>query len=187
MLGAAPCRYSRGGPMGRTSRRRLLSVLSAVLDAVRDGSAQGDALVRICSALTATVPCDRATVYVWSRRRRQFLPVADYGTPGEVVTDFIQRGYGPRMFPGDAELRAGRAVVGVRGQATDGLAETLELARLHALAVIPLAFGAGAEGALACGLHQPPAFTPTQLAVLDDVGPNIAVLIQNARLQAEAR
>ena len=173
--------------MGRTSRRRLLSVLSAVLEAVRDGSAQGDALVRICNALTATVPCDRATVYVWSRRRRQFLPVADYGTPGEVVTDFIQRGYGPRMFPGDAELRAGRTVVAVRDQATDGLAETLEIARLHALAVIPLRLGAGAEGALACGLHHPPAFTPAQLAVLDEVGPNIAVLIQNARLQAEAR
>src|SRR5579862_4878201 len=173
--------------MGRTSRRRLLSVLSAVLDAVRDGSVHGDALVRICKALTATVPCDRASVYVWSRRRRQFLPVADFGTPGEVVTDFIQRGYGPRMFPGEAELRAGRTLFAVRDQATDGLAETLELGRLHALAVIPLRFGTGAEGALACGLHQPPAFTPTQLALLDEVGPNIAILIQNARLQAEAR
>src|SRR5579864_2436313 len=115
--------------MGLTSGRRLLRVLSAVLDAVRDTSAYPDLLVRICEALTRTVPCDRATVYVWSRRRSQFLPAADYGTPPAVAADFVRRGYGPRTFPGYAELRAGRTVVAVTGQTTETLAETLALAR----------------------------------------------------------
>ncbi len=165
----------------------LLGILSAVLAAVREASGYPDVLARICQALTRTVPCDRATVYVWSRRRRQFLPAADHGTPAEVVGDFIRRGWGPRAFPGEEELRAGRGVVAVRGEASGALAETLELARLHALVVVPLGFGGGSEGSLACGLHQPPEFTAAQVAMLEEVATNVAVLIQNSRLQAEAR
>ncbi|HJQ82652.1 MAG TPA: ATP-binding protein [Candidatus Binatia bacterium] len=173
--------------MAATDRSDLLGVLSAVLAAVRASTVYPDVLARICEALTRSVPCDRATVYAWSRRRKLYLPAADHGTPAEVVGDFIRRGWAPGTFPGEAELRAGRCVIATRDQADGLLAETLELARLHALVVLPLGGDDGAEGSLACGWHEPPGFTPRQVAVLEEVAPNIAVLIQNARLQSEAR
>jgi signal transduction histidine kinase len=164
----------------------LLDVLWAVLAAVRRASGYPEVLSHICEALTQTVPCDRATVYVWSRRRRLYMPAADHGTPTEVVADFVRRGYRVDSLDAGGDLRAGRALLGVAGRERGAMADVLELARLHALAVVPLLFAGGNEGAVACGLHGPPAFEPSTVALLESVAPNIAVLIQNSRLRAEA-
>ena len=161
-------------------------MLGAVLSAVRHAAGYPDVLTRICQGLTTSVPCDRATIYVWSRRRRAFLPAADHGTPAEVVGDFIRRGFSAGAFPGTEELRAGRAVLAVRGKNTPELDEMLTVARLHALAVLPLAFQGEGEGALACGLHGAPAFRRAQVTLLESLAPHIAVIIQNARLEARA-
>jgi signal transduction histidine kinase len=161
-----------------------LGVLLAVLTAVRDAGPYPDVLGRICQALTCTVPCDRATVYVWSARRRVYLPAADHGTPPEVVRDFISRGFAAGAFPGEEQLRVGRPVFAVRDRVSGALAEMLDVARLHALLVLPLSLSGGAEGTLACGMHAPPAFDASQVALLEAVAPHVAILMQNARLQS---
>jgi signal transduction histidine kinase len=163
-----------------------LAVLLAVLGAVRDSAGYPDVLGRICQALTATIPCDRATVYVWSARRRAHLPAADHGTPPEVVQDFVSRGFQPGAFPGEEALRAGRSVFAVRGYTSPALEEMLEIARLHCLLVLPLSLSGGTEGTLSCGMHAAPAFTPRQVALLEALTPHVAVIIQNARLHAQA-
>ncbi|HYR96911.1 MAG TPA: GAF domain-containing protein, partial [Candidatus Binatus sp.] len=146
---------NRSGAPGKPTGSQLLGVLSAVLTAMRDSGGYPDVLTRICRALVETVPCDRSTVYVWSRRRKAFLPAADHGTPAEVVQDFVRRGFGRGSFPGEDELRAGRAVFAVRGSTTPELEDILRLARLHALAVVPLFLHGRAEGTLSCGVDQP--------------------------------
>src|SRR5262249_46021564 len=178
-------RRSPGGRRWAPSRPEMLRVLSAVLTAMRDAGEYPDVLGRICAALTETVPCDRATIYVYSRRRRAFLPAADHGTRAEVVQAFIERGWAPGAFPLEAELRAGRAINVARAAAPPALEEVLQRARRHGVTVLPLAFGRGAEGALACGVDRPPALGPKQVALLAQIVPHIAVLIQNARLQVE--
>jgi signal transduction histidine kinase len=174
----------RSGP-GPTGAQTL-RVLEGVLAAVREASGYPDVLFRICRAVTRTVPCDRATVYVWSRRRQAFLPVADHGTPPEMVQDFVERGFAPGSFPFEEDLRQGRVVSAVRGDGSGPLDPLLSLARLHALAVLPLAFQGLADGTLSCGLHGPPAFSSEQLAGLESLAPHIAVVIQNSRLEARA-
>jgi signal transduction histidine kinase len=174
------------GASDAPSGTRTLRVLWAVLGAVRQAAGYPDVLFRICEALTRTVPCDRTTIYVWSARRRLFLPVADHGTPSEVAQAFMARGFAAGAFPFEAELRAGRAVSAVRGDGTGPLDPLLRTARLHALAVVPLAFHGGAEGSLSCGLDRPPGFTREQRLLLESLAPHIAVLIQNSRLEARA-
>ena len=49
-----------------------------------------------------------------------------------------------------------------------------------------MTFQGGAGGSLACGMHQPPALRSEQVMLLEAVAPHIAVLIQNARLEAQA-
>lgn len=42
-------------------------VLGAVLAAVGDAGGYSDVLVRICGAVREALPCDRATIYTYSR------------------------------------------------------------------------------------------------------------------------
>src|SRR5262245_17460108 len=83
-------------------------VLGAVLKAVGDAAGYPDVLARICRALVTVVPCDRATIYTYSRRSRSYLPKVDHGTPIHVAQRFIQRGISPWSFEGAADLGAGR-------------------------------------------------------------------------------
>jgi len=180
------CPENSSGAPRTPSGSDILRVVRALVSAVRESSAYPDVLFRICEALTRTVPCDRATIYLASSRRRAFLPAADHGTPAEVVQTFIRRGYSRGAFPGEEELRAGRSVLAVEGETSPAFEEVLTLARLHALVVVPLTFQGGAGGSLACGMHQPPALRSEQVMLLEAVAPHIAVLIQNARLEAQA-
>jgi len=93
------------------------SILETVLEAMRHTTVYPEVLFRICEALTQAVPCDQATIYVWSRRRRAYLPVADHGTPPEVARDFLRHGYAQGAFPGQDAFAAGRAVTAVSGVA----------------------------------------------------------------------
>jgi len=161
-------------------------VLETVLEAMRHTTAYPEVLFRICEGLARAVPCDQATIYVWSRRRRAYLPVADHGTPPEVARDFLRHGYAQGAFPGQDEFAAGHAVTAVAGEAPPELQAVLERAKLHSLVVLPLRLGDGATGALAIGMQGPPALRPDQIVPLEHLAPHVAVLIRNARLEAQA-
>ncbi len=163
---------------------QTLRALWAVLTAVRESTGYPDVLFRIARAVADAVPCDRATVYVHSRRRGMWVPAADHGTPPDVVQAFVQKGYGPGSFPHEDELTAGRSVYAERGSASPGMEEILQLAGLRALRVVPLIFQDQTEGTLSCGLDTTPGFTADQAQVLDQIAPQVALLIRTARLEA---
>src|SRR5258705_13967219 len=66
MRSGAACRYSSA------MDSRVSRVLDAVLEAVGDAGGYQDMLDRICRAMVAAVPCDRATIYTYSRHTRRF-------------------------------------------------------------------------------------------------------------------
>jgi signal transduction histidine kinase len=161
-------------------------VLGAVLDAVGDATGYPDVLFRICRAVADAVPCDRATVYAWSRRAKTYLPRADHGTPAEVAARFVRRGFASRKAPGTESLAVGRVFVDSRATAADDTAGLLDDAGLSALAVVPLGYGGETEGALSCGLHGRPDFLPEQVEALQRVASHVALLVRNARIESEA-
>ncbi|MEW6267956.1 MAG: ATP-binding protein [Thermodesulfobacteriota bacterium] len=161
-----------------------LRALWAVLTAVRESTGYPEFLAHVAQAVTESVRSDRTTLYILSRRRRAFLPAADYGTPAPVVQAFVRRGFTPGTFPGEALLRAGRSVLAIRGRAPE-LEETLEQARLHALLAVPLVYREELEGVLSCGVEDPPAFSDAQVQLVEQLAPQLALLIRSARLEAE--
>lgn len=163
---------------------QTLQALWAVLTAVRESTGYPDVLFRIAQAVAAAVPCDRVTIYVRSRRRGMWMPAAEHGTPPEVVEAFVRRGYAPGTFPGEEDLTMGRSVHAVRGEVGPAMDDILTLAQLAALRVVPLVYQDEAEGVLSCGFNETPGFTPEQGQLLDQIAPQIALLIRTARLEA---
>jgi signal transduction histidine kinase len=165
---------------------QTLQALWAVLTAVRESTGYPDVLFRIARAVSASVPCDRVTIYVRSSRRGLWMPAAEHGTPPAVVEAFVQHGYAPGTFPGESELAAGRSIEAVRGHTGPAMEDILARAQLAALRVVPLVFQQSdeAEGVLSCGFETTPGFTPSQAQLLDHIAPQIALLIRTARLEA---
>jgi signal transduction histidine kinase len=162
-------------------------VLGAVLDAVGDASGYPDVLSRICGAVADALPCDRVTLYAWSPRARTYLPKADHGTPAEVVSRFIRRGFAARHAPGTESLLLGRVYVVSRETAEGETASILDDAEMSAMAVAPLGYGGQTEGALSCGFNGTgAAFSPEQIEALQCVASHAALLVRNSRLESEA-
>src|SRR5215471_13371522 len=47
-----------------------------------------DVLNRLCRLTVELMPADRCTIYLWSKRRHAYVPVADCGSPPEVAARF---------------------------------------------------------------------------------------------------
>ena len=161
------------------------NVLAAVVEAVGDASGFPALLSRICAAVVGSLPCQRATIYGWSRRARRFLPRADFGTPPHVVERFVSRGFAFGSSAMVAELAAGRSFMMRRADAAAEDRTLLDAAELGALYGVPLVVGGGAEGALACGWSLWSAPTDAGLAELQRVARHVALLVRNARLEAD--
>ena len=165
--------------------QRSPQALWAVLDAVHEARGYADFLVRVVRAVKENVPSDRAILYVMSERRGAFVPAADHGTPAEIVRAFVARSYAPSSFPGEAELRAGRLLLAVDGQAPAALQELLDQAQLFALALVPLGHQGDVVAVLCCGVERPPGFGATQMQLLADLAPHLGMLIRSVRIEHE--
>src|SRR5262245_3963199 len=161
------------------------SVLAAVVEAVGDASGFPALLSRICAAVVGSLPCQRATIYSWSRRARLFLPRADFGTPQHVVERFVSRGFAFGSSAMVAELAGGRPFMMRRADAVAEDLTLLDIAELGALYGVPLVVGGGAEGALVCGWSPSSVPTDAWLAGLQRVGRHVALMGRNARLEAD--
>jgi signal transduction histidine kinase len=162
-------------------------VLGAVLKAVGDAAGYPDVLARICRAVVAAVPCDRATIYTYSRRTRSYLPKMDHGTPAHVVERFVRRGIAPSSFEATAELVAGRVFTVSRTVASREMHAMLVDAELAAIAMVPLVVDGETEGTISCGLDRRAGFTGKQIDALQHVASHVALLVRNARLESETR
>jgi len=146
-------------------------------------------LDRICRITVELMPCDRATVYLYSTRARGFVPIADCGTPPEVVAQFAQRFYfgqsraGEKrpMIPFRDELRAGRIGCATRDETTDpAMRELLDTLQQYTICLVPLR--ATTRGAIHVSLNAPPGFDETALRILQGVARQASNLVDHARM-----
>jgi signal transduction histidine kinase len=161
-------------------------VLDAVFGAVGDAGGYQDVLVRICRAMVEAVPCDRATIYTYSRRTRRFRPRADHGTPDEIARRFSGRAFDPRVFTELATMRAGGLISASRLNGAPEVVSILEDADLSALALVPLMLYGETEGTISCGLGTTPTFESEQLDALQRVAPHVSLLVRKARVEDAA-
>jgi signal transduction histidine kinase len=161
------------------------NALWAILDAVRDAPEYRDFLLRVIVALRANVGCDRATLYLLSRRRNSFVPAADDGTPPHVVADFLSRGYTRRSFPEDRELREDVMLHAVRGQCSTEMEQLLAQASLYALVLVPLVHRDEVTGTVVLGSERAPGFAAAQLELIASLAQPVASLVRSARIEYE--
>jgi signal transduction histidine kinase/DNA-binding response OmpR family regulator len=167
----------------------LLQVESLDLQSVLD---------RICRLTVELMPCDRATGYLYSNRSRGFVPLADCGTPPQIVQRFAQRFYfgqsrarGNReIVPFREELVAGRLGYATRDNApTPEMHELLDALEQYAVCLVPLR--SSTRGALFVSVDRAPGFDDTAFRILQGVAHQASNLIDHARtlqtVQAAAR
>jgi signal transduction histidine kinase/DNA-binding response OmpR family regulator len=153
---------------------------------------------RICRLTVELMPCNRATVYLFSNRTQGFFPVADCGTPPHIVQRFAERFFfGQRRaggmrasIPFRDELIAGRFGYAKRDDATTtGLHALLDELEQYAICLVPLR--SSTRGAIFVSLDSPPGFDDTALRIIQGVASQASNLIDHARtfqkLQLAAR
>src|SRR5207253_2769353 len=90
--------------------KRVADALVQVAEQAGASLALTDVLGRFCRLTVELVPCDQCTIYLWSSRRKAYVPVADCGTPPHVVQRFAEKYfYRGKMFF-EEDLRAGKTV-----------------------------------------------------------------------------
>jgi signal transduction histidine kinase/DNA-binding response OmpR family regulator len=170
--------------IGRADReRRVADALLQVAEQAGETLALSEVLARVCRLTVELMPCDRCTVYLWSSRRKAYIPMADHGTPSQVVARFVEKYYYRGGYFFEDALREGNSVVFSRAEALGPEAlELLDDSEQYALAVVPLRARGRRLGSLSVGLHRPPAFDDTALRIVQGVARQASSLIENARL-----
>jgi PAS domain S-box-containing protein len=158
----------------------LLQVESLDLHAVLD---------RISRLTVELMPCDRATVYLYSNRARGFIPVADCGTPPHIVKRFAERSYfgqsragGKRPpIPFRSELIAGTFGHATRDDTTSpDMRELLAELEQYAMCLVP--FPSSTRGAIFVSLDKAPGFDDTAFRILQSVARQAANLVDHSRM-----
>ena len=163
--------------------KRVADALVQVAEQAGGSLALTEVLDRICRLTVELVPCDRCTIYLWSSRRKAYIPVADCGTPPHVVPRFAQKYYyrGKMFFEDD--LRAGRTVrLGRDRELSPEAHELIEESEQYDMAIVPLQARGMGLGSMSVGLHQAPGFDDTSLTIVHGVARQAATRIDNARL-----
>jgi PAS domain S-box-containing protein len=142
----------------------------------------------ICRLTVELMPCDRATVYLYSTRAKGFLPVGDCGTPAHIVERFVQKQYfgqsraggGRAAIPFRDELTAGRFGYTTRDEANPEMRELLVELEQYAMCLIPLR--STTRGAIFVSLDEPPGFDDTAFKILENVARQASNLVDHARM-----
>ena len=163
--------------------KRVADALVQVAEQAGAGLALTDVLGRFCRLTVELVPCDRCTIYLWSSRRKAYIPVADCGTPAHVVPRFAEKYYyrGKMFFEDD--LRAGKTVrLSRERELSPDEYELIEESEQYDMAIVPLQARGMGIGSMSVGLHQAPGFDATSLTIVHGVARQAAARIDNARL-----
>jgi signal transduction histidine kinase/DNA-binding response OmpR family regulator len=145
-------------------------------------------LDRICRLTVELMPCDRATVYLYSARARGFMPAADHGTPPHIFERFAQRfyfgqsraGMGRDAIPFREEMAEGRIGYATRATTPTGaMRELLQELEQEAMCLVPLA--AGQRGAIFVTTGQPSGFDDTARWIAEAVARQASKLVDHAR------
>ena len=104
---SARSRCSAGPSASAGSRTRVVQVAEQAGTTL----ALGEVLQRVCRLTVDLMPCDQCTVYMWSSRRRAYIPVADQGSPPHVVARFVEKYYRRGGYFFEEALRGGRTLI----------------------------------------------------------------------------
>jgi two-component system sensor histidine kinase/response regulator len=162
--------------------KRIADALLQVAQQAGETLALPEVLDRLCHLTVDLMPCHRCSIFLWSERRKAFVPAADRGTPVHIFGRFADRRYYPGRIQFEAELAAGQMIVLSREGAAPDVLHMLDEAEVHALVIVPLRGRARTLGCMTVGLHAPPGFDESALALLGGVARQAATLIENARL-----
>ncbi len=168
------------------ARAVALTRNTVLLDIVREVDRQVElpqVLAAICQKTAEAFAARQVTVYFHSRRHRGSLPLADYGTPPQVVMRFVGGRYMKGQVPHEAEVQTGRTVIISRDGAPseDDLA-LLELTELDTLVLVPLRDEDGTvRGLLSIGFERARVLTADDLQALELVARHAAMAIARAR------
>jgi signal transduction histidine kinase len=159
---------------------------AVLLDIVREVDRQVElpkVLAAICEKTAEAFAARQVTVYLHSRRHRGSLPLADYGTPPQVVARFVGGRYMKGQVPHEAEVQTGRIVIISRDESpTEDDVGLLDLTELHTLVFVPLRDEDGTvRGLLTVGFATPHPLTADELRALEMVGRHAAMAITRAR------
>ncbi len=163
--------------------KRVADALVQVAEQSGETLALTEVLARLCRLTTELMPCDRCTIYLWSSRRKAYIPVADCGTPPHVAARFAEKYFfrGNMFF--EQDLRDGKTVRFCRDRdPTLEARELLEESEQYDMALVPLQARGMGLGSMSVGLHQPPGFDATALTIVNGVARQAASRIDNARL-----
>src|SRR5206468_6984540 len=163
--------------------RRVADALVQVAEQAGAGLALTDVLGRFCRLTVELVPCDRCTIYLWSSRRKAYIPVADYGTPPHVASRFVEKYFHRGKMFFEEDLRAGKTVrLSRERELSPEARELIEESEQCDMAIVPLQARGMGLGSMAVGLHQAPGFDATSLTIVHGVARQAAARIDNARL-----
>jgi PAS domain S-box-containing protein len=164
--------------------KRIADALVQVAEQAGETLALPEVLARLCRLTVELMPCDRCSIYLWSTRRRAFLPFADFGTPAHVASRYVEKGYRGKMFFED-DLVAGKTVLMARDRSpTPPERELLEESEQHALALVPLLARGQQVGTMSVGSHRGPTFDESAVHIARGVARQAATLIDHSRLFA---
>ena len=163
--------------------KKVADALVQVAEQAGETLALTEVLGRLCRLTVDLMPCDRCTIYLWSSRRKAYIPVADCGTPAHVARRFAEKYfYRGKMFF-EQDLREGKTVIVGRDRVPSPEAlELLDESEQYELAIVPLQARGIGLGSMSVGLHQPPGFDATALTIVHGVARQAATRIDNARL-----
>jgi PAS domain S-box-containing protein len=163
--------------------KRIADALVHVVEQAGETLALPEILDRLLRLTVQVVPGDRAAVFLWSRRRRAYVPAADLGTPPSVAARLANRVQRPGQIVGEEGLGAGQLVVVSRDSPIrDAERALLDDLEAHAIAMAPLRARGRPLGSLTVSLERAPGFGDESLAVLRGVARQASTLIDHARL-----
>ena len=163
--------------------KRVADALVHVAEQAGESIALPELLDRLCRLCVQVVPSHRSTVFLWSRRRHTFVPMADHGTPAAISERVASRVQRPGAIIHEGTFGAGQIVLLSRDRTlSDAERALLDDVDLYALAMAPLRARDRSLGALTVGLERAPGFSESSLAVLRGVARQASSLIDHARL-----
>jgi signal transduction histidine kinase/CheY-like chemotaxis protein len=150
-------------------------------------------LERICRLTVEFMPCDRATVYLYSGRARGFMPAADHGTPPHVFQRFAERfffgqsraGGGRNAIPFRDDMVAGRIAYATRTAATPEMRMLLDDLEQEAMCLVPLA--SSQRGAIFVTTGKRSGFDDTARTIVEAVARQASRLVDHARAYHKLR
>jgi signal transduction histidine kinase len=167
---------------GRSADGDAASVLLEIGREITGTLALPECLNRICAITRSALEADRATITLWSSRRRALVPAADVGTPPDIYERFRSTMFTAAIVPQIEDLAAGRIAVISRESPDPKALPFLDALGVAIEIVAPLGTRRPTPGSLAISYERARPIPEPLLRLLAGISNQAAVAIESARL-----